>query len=181
MSLRDNSSRPKQVRHVLKHFYRTAERYWDLTKDLSDWLTRWTQLQAADALDPDRPWQAEQTPLTRQAVDSGYAQWFELADRAVSEASRTGHVFPLAEPGKRIFVGLGGILVIATGSTTEHILLTSYRPVPSWSKRSRQPAGSSEIWEATAWHRVESKVPGVVARTAVRRAQRRAFIGQGAS
>ncbi len=69
MSLYDNSSREKQVRHVLKHFFCVAERYWDLTGDLASWLARWRILQAADALDPNRTERVERALSSRHAVD----------------------------------------------------------------------------------------------------------------
>ncbi len=170
MSLRDNSTREKRVRHVLKHFFCVAERYWDLTGDLESWLARWRLLQAADALDPYRTEQVEQVLSSRQAVDSGFTEWFGLAQQGLREGQLAGQDFPLEEPGKRIYVGLGGLLIVVLELGNDEILLSSYRAVPSWGRRSREPAGSASVWEEEALIR---------ARTAVRRATRRASIGAG--
>lgn len=170
MSLYDNSSREKQVRHVLKHFFCVAERYWDLTGDLASWLARWRILQAADALDPNRTERVERALSSRQAVDSGFTEWFGLAERGLREGQQAGQDFPLEEPGKRIFVGVGGLLIVVLERGNDEILLSSYRAVPSWARRSREPVGSASVWEEEAF---------IMARTAVRRAARRASIGTG--
>ena len=172
----DRGSRASKMRHTLKHFFSLRENYWELVPDLQSWFARWNTLRAGQALNPELPSQIEQSAETRQAAESGYRDWFGLAERAVSEAEQERRVFAEGDtPGGVILVGGAGLMVIAMQEGARLVLRTSYRCVPTWSQRLKQQPGSTLAWEAAALVRADKKVADVSARTAVRRALRRAL------
>lgn len=181
MTLLDHSTRVKQIRHTLKHYFGLPERYWDLCEDFMTWRSRWLILQGANALDPDRPEIAEQTDQARSAVDSGYGHWFGCAQRAVADAEQLGQVYRLDEPGKSIYVGRCGVVCIVAAGQRGLSLVTSFRCVPRWTVRHREGLPSPQAWEEAAQGWVAARILGVSRRTAVRRAARRALRMQASS
>lgn len=181
MKLIDHSTRAKQIRHTLKHYFGLPERYWDLCEDFMTWRTRWQILQGADALDPERPERVEQNDQARTAVNSGYGHWLVCAQRAVAEAEQQCQIYRLDEPGKSIYVGRSGVVAIAAMGQRTLSLVTSFRCVPHWTVRHRDGTGIAQSWEEAAHGWTAAKILGVSRRTAVRRAARRALGMQASS
>jgi len=172
----DRGSRETKMRHTLKHFFSLQENYWGLLSDMKSWFARWNTLRAGQALNPELPSLVEHNGETRRAAETGYGDWFALAERAVNEAEQAGQVFAEADkPGSFILVGSAGLVVIASQEGAQLALHTSYRCVPAWRQRLKQQPGSTAAWEAAALAKVDNKVAAISDRTAVRRALRRAL------
>lgn len=160
--------RAKRLEKVVRHWFSTGERWWEIADgDLVAWTRDWRAIRVTGAFATPKGWLLIEEGSDADArAAAAHERWMAAAERACDEATSRRTVFPAED--RVCYVGEGGVTVITAGGRK---LVTCFRPVPSAVRRHQDPDAFDRLALDRAWRR-----SGLHRRQAVRNQSRRASL-----